>query len=362
MAYHTNTETMKILAINPGMISTKVGVFHDEEIVMHACINHPFEELCRYPFIMDEFDYRKEKLLEELKNQNIEMDFDVVVGRGGLVKPIESGVYELNEKVIEDTMHPRLHHACNLGSLIALSIAKEIPGCKAFTVDPGVVDELEDIARISGMPEIPHQTIWHALNQREIAKRYCREHGVKYEEQDLIVCHLGSGISFAMHHHGRAIACSDALSGDGPFSPSRAGTLPSVQLIKLCYNGQYTEKEMLRKVNGHSGLTAHLGTNDVREVVRRIEEGDKHAKLVLDAMILSVARYLGSLAPVTDGHVDAVILTGAMSQSKYVTDGLIKRLSYLAKVYVYPGEDELTALAHNAYRAMTGQQEIKVYE
>ena len=330
MAFHTNTETMKILAINPGMISTKVGVFHDEEIVMHACINHPFEELCRYPFIMDEFDYRKEKLLEELKNQNIEMDFDVVVGRGGLVKPIESGVYELNEKVIEDTMHPRLHHACNLGSLIALSIAKEIPGCKAFTVDPGVVDELEDIARISGMPEIPHQTI--------------------------------CGISFAMHHHGRAIACSDALSGDGPFSPSRAGTLPSVQLIKLCYSGQYTEKEMLRKVNGHSGLTAHLGTNDVREVVRRIEEGDKHAKLVLDAMILSVARYLGSLAPVTDGHVDAVILTGAMSQSKYVTDGLIKRLSYLAKVYVYPGEDELTALAHNAYRAMTGQQEIKEYK
>ncbi len=353
---------MKILAINPGMISTKVGVFHDEEIVMHACINHPYEELCQYPFIMDEFDYRKEKLIEELKRQGFGMDFDVVVGRGGLVKPIESGVYELNEKVIEDTMHPRLHHACNLGSLIALSIAKEIPGCRAFTVDPGVVDELEDVARISGMPEIPHQTIWHALNQREIAKRYCREHGVKYEEQDLIVCHLGSGISFAMHHHGRAIACSDALSGDGPFSPSRAGTLPSVQLIQLCYSGKYTEKEMLRKVNGHSGLTAHLGTNDVRVVEKRIAEGDEHARLILDAMIYQVARYLASLAPVTYGHVDAVILTGAMSQSKYVSGGLIKRLEYLAPVFVYPGEDELTALAHNAYRALTGQQEIKVYQ
>ena len=315
---------MKILAINPGMISTKVGVFIDEEIVMHACINHPFEELCQYPFIMDEFDYRKEKLIEELKRQGFDMDFDVVVGRGGLVKPIESGVYELNEKVIEDTMHPRLHHACNLGSLIALSIAKEIPGCRAFTVDPGVVDELEDVARISGMPEIPHQTIWHALNQREIAKRYCREHG--------------------------------------PFSPSRAGTLPSVQLIKLCYSGQYNEKEMLRKVNGHSGLTAHLGTNDVREVEKRIAAGDEHARLILDAMIYQVARYLASLAPVTYGHVDAVILTGAMSQSKYVTEGLIKRLEYLAPVFVYPGEDELTALAHNVYRALTGQQEIKVYE
>ncbi len=353
---------MRILAINPGMISTKVGVFENDQIVMHACINHPYEELCRYPFIMDEFDYRKEKLIEELHRQGEEMNFDVIVGRGGLVKPIESGVYELNEKVIEDTKHPRLHHACNLGSLIALSMAKEIPGCRAFTVDPGVVDELDDVARVTGLPELPHQTIWHALNQREIAKRYCKEHGVKYEEQDLIVCHLGSGISFAMHHHGRAIECSDALSGDGPFSPSRAGTLPSVQLIQLCYNGQYTEKEMLRKVNGHSGLTAHLGTNDVREVERRINEGDEHAKLVLEAMVYQVARHLASLAPVTYGHVDAILLTGAMARSEFVSGGIKRRLEYLAPVYVYPGEDELTALAHNVYRAMNGLQEIKEYK
>jgi len=352
---------MKILAINPGMISTKVGIFQDEELLMHATLNHPFEELCRYPFIMDEFDYRKEKILEELQRQGYAMDFDVVVGRGGLVKPIESGVYELNDKVIEDTRHPRLHHACNLGSLMALSIAREIEGCRAFTVDPGVVDELDDVARITGLPELPHQTIWHALNQREIAKRYCREHGVKYEEQDLIVCHMGSGISFAMHHHGRAIECSDALSGDGPFSPSRAGMLPTAGLVKLCYSGQYTEAEMLRKINGHSGLTAHLGTNDVREVERRIAEGDEKAKLVLDAMIYSTARWMASLAPATNGHVDAVILTGAIANSQYVTDGLRRRLSYLAPVFVYPGEDELTALAMNVLRAMRGEQEIKVY-
>ena len=326
---------MKILAINPGMISTKVGVFEDEELLMHATLNHPFEELCRYPFIMDEFDYRKEKILEELQRQGYTMDFDVVVGRGGLVKPIESGVYELNDKVIEDTKNPRLHHACNLGSLIALSIAREIEGCRAFTVDPGV--------------------------QREIAKRYCREHNLKYEEQDLIVCHMGSGISFAMHHHGRAIECSDALSGDGPFSPSRAGMLPTAALVKLCYSGQYTEAEMLRKINGHSGLTAHLGTNDVREVERRIAEGDEKAKLVLDAMIYSIARWLASLAPTTNGHVDAVILTGAIAHSQYVTEGLRRRLSFLAPIFVYPGEDELTALAMNVLRAMRGEQEIKVY-
>ena len=344
------------------MISTKVGVFIDEEIVMHACINHPYEELCKYPFIMDEFDYRKDALVAELKRQGYDMDFDVIVGRGGLVKPIESGVYELNDKVIEDTRHPRLQHACNLGSLMALSIAREIEGCRAFTVDPGVVDELDDVARITGLPEMPHQTIWHALNQREIAKRYCKEHGVKYEEQDLIVCHMGSGISFAMHHHGRAIECSDALSGDGPFSPSRAGMLPTVQLVQLCYSGKYTEKEMLRKINGHSGLTAHLGTNDVREVERRIAEGDEKARLVLDAMIYSIARWLASLAPATNGHVDAVILTGAIAHSQYITDGLKRRISFLAPVFVYPGEDELTALAMNVLRAMRGEQEIKVYK
>ena len=343
------------------MISTKLGVFHDEELVMHATLNHPFEELCRYPFIMDEFDYRKAKVLEELQRQGIALDFDVIVGRGGLVKPITSGVYELNDEVVEDTRHPRLQHACNLGSLIALSLSREIKGCRAFTVDPGVVDELDDVARITGLPELPHQTIWHALNQREIAKRYCKEHGVKYEEQDLIVCHMGSGISFAMHHHGRAIECSDALSGDGPFSPSRAGMLPTVQLVKLCYSGQYTEAEMLRKINGHSGLTAHLGTNDVREVERRIADGDEKAKLVLDAMIYSIARWMASVAPATNGHVDAVILTGAIANSKYVTDGLRRRLSFLAPVYVYPGEDELTALAMNVLRAMRGEQEIKRY-
>ena len=343
------------------MLSLKIGIFEDEKLMTHSTINHPYDELCKYPNIMDEFDYRKEALLKELEKMGVSLDFDVVVGRGGLVKPMEGGVYELNDKVIEDTRHPRINHACNLGPLLANSLAKEI-GCRAFTVDPGVVDELDDIARVTGMPELPHQTIWHALNQREIAKRYCREHGVKYEDQDLIVCHMGSGMSFGLHKHGRTVECNDALSGDGPFSVSRAGMLPSVQLVQLCYSGKYTEKEMLRKLNGHSGLTAHLGTNDCIEVERRIAAGDKHAKLVYDAMIYQTARYLGSLAPVNCGKIDAILLTGAIAHSKYVTDELRRRLEYLAPVFVYPGEDELTALAHNAYRAMTGQQEIKEYK
>ena len=353
---------MKILAINPGSTSTKLGVFSDTELVMHATINHPYDEIKQYPTAMEEFEYRKRAIVEELKHQQIATDFDVIVGRGGLVKPIEAGVYELNDQVIKDTEHPRLHHACNLGSLIALSMARDIPGCRALTADPGVVDELDDIARITGLPDMPHMTIWHALNQREIAKRYCREHGVKYEEQDLIISHIGSGISFAMHHHGRAIECSDALSGDSTITPSRTGQLPTVQLIHLCYSGKYTHEEMLRLVNGHGGLVAHLGTYDAIEIERRIEAGDAHAKLVYDAMLYQLARKLASLAPVTFGHVDAILLTGALTHSRYVTDYLTRRLQWIAPVIVYPGEDELTALAHNAYEAMTGQQPIKQYK
>ncbi|MBR1631244.1 MAG: butyrate kinase [Paludibacteraceae bacterium] len=352
---------MRILAINPGSTSTKLGVFDDTELVMHATINHPYDVIKQYPTAMEEFEYRKQTIIEELNKQHIPILFDVIVGRGGLVKPIESGVYELNEQVIEDTMHPRLHHACNLGSLIALSMARDIEGCRALTADPGVVDELDDVARITGLPDMPHMTIWHALNQREIAKRYCKEHGVKYEEQDLIVSHIGSGISFAIHHHGRAVECSDALSGDSTITPSRTGQLPTVQLIHLCYSGKYTHDEMLRLVNGHGGLVAHLGTYDAIEIERRIEAGDAHAKLVYDAMLYQLARKLASLAPVTFGHVDAILLTGALTNSHYVTDYLTERLRWIAPVVVYPGEDELTALAHNAYEAMTGQQPIKEY-
>ena len=352
---------MKILAINPGMLSLKIGIFEDDKLVKNSTINHPYDELCKYPNIMDEFDYRKEALMKDLEKMGVGLDFDVVVGRGGLVKPMEGGVYELNDKVIEDTRHPRINHACNLGPLLANSLAKEI-GCRAFTVDPGVVDELDDIARVTGMPELPHQTIWHALNQREIAKRYCRENGLKYNEQTLIVCHLGSGISFALHHKGRAIECSDALSGDGPFSPSRAGQLPSSQLVKLCYSGQYTLDEMLRKMNGHSGLVAYLGTSDLMEVEKRIDNGDKEAEFYLRAMCYQTARYLGSLAPVVNGKVDAVILTGALCRCPYVRDWVKERVEYLAPVHIYPGEDELTALASNAYRALIGEEEIKEYK
>ena len=354
---------MKILVINPGSTSTKIAVFDDESPILVRTIAHSADELAHFDDVIEQQDFRKQLVLDELRQADIPVEFDAVIGRGGLVKPLEGGVYEINDLMIQDTHSGiALHnHACNLGCLIAHEIASTIPHCRSFIADPGVVDELNDYARISGSPLMNRICIWHALNQRAIARRYASEIGKEYEDLNLIICHMGGGISIAAHEKGRAVDANNALDGEGPFSPERAGSLPASDLIRLCFSGKYNEKQLLKRIAGKAGLNAHLGTNDVREVERRINEGDEHAKLILDAMIYQIARRLASLTPATNGHVDAIILTGAISHSKYVTDGVKERLSWIAPIFIYPGEDELTALAHNAYRAMTGQQEIKIY-
>lgn len=353
---------MKILAINPGSTSTKIAVFHDEKLIMHSTIRHKPQELAHFADAMEQFDYRQNLVLETLQQEGIPFEFDVIVGRGGLVKPVEGGVYEINEKIYSDTKHAMCKHACNLGSLIANSLAKRLPDCKALMADPGVVDELDDIARINGSPLMPRFTIWHALNQRAIARRFAKEHNTRYEDLDLIMCHLGGGISLAVHKHGRAIDANNALTGEGPFSPERSGTLPVGPLIDLCYSGKYTHEQMIQYVTSKSGLLAHLGTNDVATVVKRIEDGDKHAELVLNAMIYQIAKSIGGLAPVLYGKVDAIILTGGIAYSEYVIKRLTERIEFIAPVYVYAGEDELTALAMNALSAMRGELHIKVYK
>jgi butyrate kinase len=352
---------MKILAINPGSTSTKIGVFHDEKLVMHNTIRHSPEELAPFADAMEQFGYRQDLVLKTLEAEHIPFDFDVIVGRGGLVKPVEGGVYEINEQLLKETEHPICKHACNLGSLIAHSLASRLPHCHALMADPGVVDELDDVARINGSPLMPRFTIWHALNQKEIARRFAREHGTRYEDLDLIVCHLGGGISMAVHKHGRAIDANNALTGEGPFSPERSGTLPVGQLIDLCYSGRYTHEQMIKYVTSGSGLLAHLGTNDVPTIVKRIEDGDKKAELVLDAMIYQIAKAIGGLAPVLYGKVDAILLTGGIAYNDYVIRRLNQRIAFIAPVYVYPGEDELTALAMNALSAMRGEQPIRQY-
>ena len=259
-------------------------------------------------------------------------------------------------------VHAMRTHACNLGGLIASELAATLPDCPAFIADPGVVDELEDIARITGSPLMPKITIWHALNQKAIARRFAKEQGTQYEDLDLIICHLGGGISVAVHHHGRAIDANNALDGEGPFSPERAGTLPAGQLIDLCFSGQHTKDELKKRISGRAGLTAHLGTTDVPAIIQSIEEGDKKAELILDAMIYNVAKAIGASATVLCGKVDAILLTGGIAYSDYVVSRLKKRISFLAPIYVYPGENEMESLAFNAIGALKGELPIQVYK
>lgn len=359
---------MKILAVNPGSTSTKIAVYEDESPRLVRNIRHSVEELAAFPRIIDQFEFRKNLVLKELEADGVPFCFDAIVGRGGLLKPISGGVYEVNDAMLNDIMSAMRMHACNLGCLIASELAAMLPGCRAFIADPGVVDELDDVARITGSPQMPVTVIWHALNQRAIGRRFAAdctrshpERPVKYEELNLVICHLGGGVSVGVHRQGRAVDVPNALDGSGPFSPERAGTLPAGQLIDLCCSGRYTRDELKKRIQGHAGLAAHLGTTDVQEVERRIAAGDEHARLILDAMIYQIAKTIGGAAVVLYGKVDAILLTGGMAHSSYITSRLQERVSFLAPVHIYPGEDELQALAMNGLAALRGELPVKVY-
>ena len=355
---------MKILVVNPGSTSTKMAVYDDEKPILLRNITHTAEELAPFDAITEQQDFRRQLVLDELQRSDIPLEFDAVIGRGGLVKPIAGGVYEINNQMVEDTLHGCVmhNHACNLGCLIAHEIAATIPGCRAFIADPGVVDELTPLARISGSPLMPRICIWHALNQRAIARRYARGIGREYEDLNLIICHLGGGISVAAHEHGRAIDANNALDGEGPFSPERAGSLPAADLIRLCYSAKYTEKQLLKRIAGQAGLTAHLGTNNMREILQRIKDGDGHAQLLVDAMLYHTAKQIASEAAVLCGQIDAILLTGGMAHSDYIVSELRRRIGFLAPVYTFPGEDEMEALALNALAVLQGKRQAKIYK
>lgn len=359
----------KILAVNPGSTSTKIAVFHDEHLVWAQTIRHSVDELAAFPRIIDQFEFRKNLVLDALKQNNLSFRFDAIVGRGGLLKPIPGGVYEVNDAMLDDIAHAMRTHACNLGCLIAHELAALLPGCRAFIADPGVVDELDEVARITGSPLMPTTVIWHALNQRAIARRYAAEqtalhpeHPVGYEDLNLIVCHLGGGISVGTHRKGRAVDVPNALDGYGPFSPERAGSLPAGQLIDLCHSGKYTTEELKKRISGKAGLAAHLGTTDIPAIEQRIAGGDTHAELVLNAMIYQIAKAIGGAAVVLYGQVDAILLTGGMAHSRYITSRIQERVGFLAPVHIYPGEDELQALALNALGALKGELNVKEYK
>lgn len=350
---------MKILAINPGSTSTKIAVFDNERPLLMKTMPHSAEEVAEFPTILDQYDMRKQLILSALRDADFDLDFKAVIGRGSLAKPVEGGIYRADAAMVEEARHAKHQHACDLGCILANDIASMIPGCISLTADPGVVDELCDEARISGSPHCPRICIWHALNQRAIARRYAASIGTTYDKLNLIVCHLGGGISVGAHLHGRCVDVGNSLDGEGPFSPERAGTLPAGALIELCFSGKLTKEQLLRRIAGKAGLTAHLGTNDVREIVRRIEAGDKHAELIVDAMCYHTAKAIAAQGAVLRGKVDAIILTGGMANSDYITSRVVDRVGYLAPVHIYPGEDEMEALALNALAALRDPSLIK---
>lgn len=352
---------MKILVINPGSTSTKIAVYRDEKPEMVRTISHSADELRCFEKVTDQYNFRLEHILQLLKEEGFELDFDAVAGRGGLAKPVAGGVYAVNEAMLHDTWHAEHQHACDLGCILANDIARRIPGCIALVADPGVVDELNPWARISGSPHTPRICIWHALNQKAIARRYARENGTRYEDLNLIVCHLGGGISVAAHDHGLAVDANNALDGEGPFSPERAGSLPAAGLVNLCFSGRYTREQLLKRIAGHAGLEAHLGTTDMRQIIENIKNGDTKAELVVDAMIYHVAKAICAQGAVLCGKVDAILLTGGIANSSYIIDRLLPRIQWMAPVKVYPGEDEMLALAENALRVLRGEVTAKEY-
>ncbi|MBE5033366.1 butyrate kinase [Gallalistipes aquisgranensis] len=353
---------MKILAINPGSTSTKVALFDNTAPLLELTLRHSAEELSAFKSVMDQFDFRKRLILDALSESRIDIrSLDAVIGRGGLVRPIPSGVYEVNDALERDLRHsPVGEHASNLGGLIAREIAREA-GARAFIADPVVVDELQPVARVCGLPGAERISIFHALNQKAIARAYAKKVGRKYEEMNLVVAHLGGGISVGAHRLGEVIDVNNALDGDGPLSPERAGSIPSATLADLCFSGRYTRAEVEKMLCGRGGLVALLGTNDTREAVSRLERGDEKARIAMEAMCYGVAKWIGAMAVVLEGEADAIILTGGIAHSQWVCHRITEQVSFLAPVVVMAGENELEALASNALRVMNGEEEAKVY-
>ncbi len=354
----------KLLIINPGSTSTKVAIFQDKECLFKKNIKHSAEEIAPFEHIADQYHFRKDVILNELKESNMELgDVDMVVGRGGLLKPLTSGIYEVNEAMIRDLVNsPVGEHACNLGGLIADDIAKSI-GVKAYIADPVIVDEMDDIARFSGHPAFPRLSVFHALNQKVIARHHAAIVGKKYEELNLIGIHLGGGISVAAHKKGRVVDVNNALNGEGPFTPERSGTLPSGPLMNACFSGKYTHKEMDLMLKGQGGYVAYLGTNDALEVENRVKAGDKEAELVYRAMAYQVAKEVGGLAASAFSmDVDAIFVTGGVAYDKAFCKLLDNHLNKIAPVCVYPGEDEMMALTLNGLMVLNKEVEAKIYE
>jgi len=351
----------RILVINPGATSTKIAIFDDETAIFEKALEHQGTELNKFAKIVDQYPYRLDLILDELAKASIPLtSINAIVARGGLLKPLPGGTYAVNERMVEDLKKAeRGEHASNIGAVIAHALSGQL-GIPAFIVDPVSVDELEPVARISGLPDLPRVSLSHALNSKAVARNAAKEMGKRYEDVKLITAHLGTGVTVAAHKNGKMIDVNNAQD-DGPFSPDRCGGLPASQLVKLCFSGKYDFNQLRRRMSGEGGMYAYLGTKDVREAEKRAAEGDEAANLVLDALAYQVAKEIGSMAAVLEGQVDQIIITGGIAYSKRITEAIAARVKFIAPVVLAPGEAELRSLAAGALRVLQGEELSRTY-
>lgn len=352
---------MKILTINPGSTSTKISIFEDTNLLFEEVLRHPAEELSEYPTLKDQYEYRENMITDFIKSKGFSMkDIDAIGARGGLIGPIEGGTYKIDEKLAE-RLGTNIVHASNLAGLIAYDLTKHY-NIPSFITNPVTVDEMSDIAKITGVPGVMRKSKFHALNQKAVAGKVATKLGKNYDECNLIVVHLGGGVSIGAHSKGKVIDVNNCIDGDGPMSPNRAGSLPVESVIELCFNGKYTESSLKTYVSSEAGLWAYLGTSDTRDVQKMIAEGNKEAEKLYQAFAYQVAKSIGAMATVLKGDIDAIVITGGIAYSDQFVGMIKERISFIGKIIVMPGEEEMLALAEGALRVMNGEEKAKIYK
>jgi len=351
-----------ILAVNPGSTSTKVAVFLDSAVIYEKKILHTAKEIDGYSRIIDQKEFRTKIVMNFLKENSFDPTIlKAVVGRGGMLTPMKSGTYIVNREMVEYLENTYIEHASNLGAIIADIIAKTV-GINAYIVDPIVIDEMDEIAKITGIPAIKRQSLFHALNQKAMGREAAKSLNKSYNNCNLIVAHLGGGISIGVHKMGSVVDVNNGLNGDGPFSPERAGSIPAWNLVELATSGLYSLPDMQKIITGKGGLVAHLGINDLREVIKLIDSGDKKAELVYKAMAYNIAKSISALAPVVNGNIDGIVITGGLAYNEDFVKLIEERVAFLAPVFVFPGEDEMRSLAQGALRVLKKEEEAKIWK
>ena len=352
----------KILVINVGSTSTKVAYYEDKNCICKTNLQHPKEELAVFAEMLDQKDYRREKVEEFCKENGVDINaLDAIVARGGHTRPIPGGVYEVNDTMLREQASGAFgRHPCDIGSSIADAMSKKT-GAKAFIVDPPITDEYFPLARYGGHPLMPRQSRFHALSHKATAKRYCREYGLDYNKVNILTIHLGGGTSIAMHANGKMIDGTNGIEGDGPFSTNRSGVLVAKYLADIIYSGKYTEDEVYKMIQGQGGLMAYLGEQDVQKCTA-MAETDPKTKEVLEAMMYQTAKFAAGVTVAVNGKVDQILITGGIAYSEWLTGLLKERLSFIAPITLYPGENEMESLATGAYEALTGETEIQRIE